>query len=337
MKLKQKEIWVDNIKVIACILVAVGHFLQSMTDAKIYCSNDFLKWFDQTIYYFHVPLFLICSGYLYQKYSHVNSWAEWKKNAFKKGVSLGIPYITFSIITWILKIVFSDSVNHEADGFFHMLLLAPVGQMWYLYCLFLLFLIVPTFRNKKAACIALSCAVAAKTAALAELLPGFFPVSSVMNHGVWFVLGMCLSIAGFPGRIIGKRTCPVGISLFLGFLAVSICIPYLEIPLFGIDFLMGCLACTSLLLITAGYFSSHPQMRILDFLSRYTFPIYIMHTIFAAGIRSVLLKLGCADPFLHTLFGLGFSFAGPIVAAEIMKKCKWLEFFLYPNKFLKIK
>ena len=35
------------------------------------------------------------------------------------------------------------------------------------------------------------------------------------------------------------------------------------------------------------------------------------------------------------VLGLGISFAGPIIAAWIMKKTKWLEFFLYSNKVLK--
>jgi len=37
------------------------------------------------------------------------------------------------------------------------------------------------------------------------------------------------------------------------------------------------------------------------------------------------------------VLGLGISFIGPIIAAWIMKKTKWLEFFLYPNKFVKIR
>ena len=40
-----------------------------MTKADILPKSDLYKWFNTTIYYFHVPLFFICSGYLYQKYS----------------------------------------------------------------------------------------------------------------------------------------------------------------------------------------------------------------------------------------------------------------------------
>ena len=68
---RTREKWVDDVKVIACILVVLGHFFQSMMKANILPENDLYGWFNTTIYYFHVPLFFICSGYLYQKYSKV--------------------------------------------------------------------------------------------------------------------------------------------------------------------------------------------------------------------------------------------------------------------------
>ena len=65
--------WVDYVKVVACILVVLGHFFQSMTKSNILPANDLYQWFNTTIYYFHVPLFFICSGFLYQKYSNVTN------------------------------------------------------------------------------------------------------------------------------------------------------------------------------------------------------------------------------------------------------------------------
>lgn len=50
---RTREKWVDDVKVIACILVVLGHFFQSMTKANILPENDLYKWFNTTIYYFH--------------------------------------------------------------------------------------------------------------------------------------------------------------------------------------------------------------------------------------------------------------------------------------------
>ena len=133
------------LKVIACILVVLGHFFQSMTKANILPESDLYKWFNTTIYYFHVPLFFICSGYLYQKYSKVNDFTSWKKNVAKKALALGVPYVTFTTATWILKKVFSGSVNDQIGGLGDTLLLHPTAPYWYLYALFFIFLVTPTF------------------------------------------------------------------------------------------------------------------------------------------------------------------------------------------------
>ena len=59
---RTREKWVDDVKVIACILVVVGHFFMSMVQSGILPDSNLHEWFITTIYYFHVPLFFICSG-----------------------------------------------------------------------------------------------------------------------------------------------------------------------------------------------------------------------------------------------------------------------------------
>lgn len=119
----KREVWVDDVKVIACVLVVLGHFFQSMTKAGIVPAGNLYEWFNTTIYYFHVPLFFICSGYLNQKYSKVNSFKSWKKNVLKKALALGVPYVTFTTATWVLKKVFSSNVNDQIGGLGDTLLL----------------------------------------------------------------------------------------------------------------------------------------------------------------------------------------------------------------------
>ena len=145
---RTREKWVDDVKVIACILVVLGHFFQSMTKANILPENNLYKWFNMTIYHFHVPLFFICSGYLYQKYSKVNDFKSWKKNVSKKELALGVPYVTFSTATWVLKTVFSGSVNKQADSLFSTLVLSPSAPYWYLYALFFIFLVHRLFLRE---------------------------------------------------------------------------------------------------------------------------------------------------------------------------------------------
>lgn len=328
---KTREKWVDDIKVIACILVVLGHFFQSMTKANILPENDLYKWFNTTIYYFHVPLFFICSGYLYQKYSKVTSVGNWYRNIVKKVLALDVPYATFTTATWVLKKVFSSSVNDQIGGLRETLFLHPTAPYWYLYALFFIFLITPTFNSVKAAAVGLVVALAAKGLILTGGGYGVYAVSTVLSNEIWFVLGM--SICVFNVQLKGRRI--QGTICGALFVILSVVVYRAKISGGVIPFAMGLLACVAVILMVAG--AERRFGRGMDILAKYTMPIFLMHTLFAAPMRSVLLKLGIGSSVIHVVLGLGISFLGPIIAAWIMKKTKWLEFFLYPNKFVKIR
>ena len=117
------------------------------------------------------------------------------------------------------------------------------------------------------------------------------------------------------------------------FIILSIVVYTAEISGSAISFIMGLLACVAVILMVADY--ENKFGKYIDFLTKYTMPIFLMHTLFAAPTRSVLLKMGVTNAAVHVVLGLSISFAGPIIAAWIMKKTKWLEFFVYPNKFIK--
>ena len=117
------------------------------------------------------------------------------------------------------------------------------------------------------------------------------------------------------------------------FIILSIVVYMAKISGSMISFVMGLLACVAVILMVADF--EEKFNRGIDFLAKYTMPIFLMHTLFAAPMRSILIKTGIENAVIHVVLGLGVSFAGPIIAAWIMKKTKWLEFFLYPNKALK--
>ena len=327
---RTREKWVDDVKVIACILVVLGHFFQSMTKADILPKSDLYKWFNTTIYYFHVPLFFICSGYLYQKYSKVNSVGSWCKNVAKKALALGVPYATFTTATWVLKKVFSSSVNDQIGGLGDTLFLHPTAPYWYLYALFFIFLVTPTFSSVKAAAVGLIVALAAKVLILTGGGYSVYAVSIVLSNEIWFVLGM--SICAFDVQLKGKRE--QGMIVGFLFMVLSVAVYMMGICNDAVSFAMGLLACVAVILMVADYEAKFGKC--MDFLAKYTMPIFLMHTLFAAPTRSVLLKMGVTNAVVHVVLGLSISFAGPIIAAWIMKKTKWLEFFVYPNKFIKI-
>ena len=139
-----------------------------------------------------------------------------------------------------------------------------------------------------------------------------------------------MSICAFNVQLKGRKV--QGTIFGLLFVILSIVVYTVEISGGVNSFAMGLLACVAVILIVADF--EEKFGRGMAYLAKYTMPIFLMHTLFAAPMRSILMKIGIENAAIHVVVGLGISFVGPIVAAWIMKKTKWLECFLYPNKLL---
>lgn len=141
-----------------------------------------------------------------------------------------------------------------------------------------------------------------------------------------------MSICAFNVQIRGKKLQGAVIGLlFLG-LSVAVCMTNIQNS--AVPFVLGLMACVAVILLVTDF--EEKFGKAMGFLAKFTMPIFLMHTLFAAPMRSVLLKIGVTNAAVHVVLGLGISFAGPIIATWIMKKTKWLEFFLYPNKFIEL-
>jgi fucose 4-O-acetylase-like acetyltransferase len=329
----KREIWVDLTKIYACILVVLGHLFQSYKSSELIANLCFFDWFNQVIYYFHVPLFFICSGYLYQKYSKLTSFSQWRSFSAKKLVALGVPYFTFSFVTWFLKVVFPSAVNDSANVLLKTLFIAPLSPYWYLYALVVIFLIVCTIKKQGQAIGFVAAALLLKCVTI--FVPIGAPIlKSILSNVIWFVIGMLLCFWG-DNLKIKKFNTYVLLLFAVVFLSFSIIIYYYNLRNDTVAFLMGLFACFITIAIAL-------KFEEIDFLqshvkrwAEYIFPVYLMHTIFAAALRSVLFKIGISDIYIHIILGIAISFAGPIIALKIMSKLKWMEFFLYPTKVLK--
>lgn len=161
-------------------------------------------------------------------------------------------------------------------------------------------------------------------------------ISYILSNEIWFVIGMCLSVFEFKKYLLKKS---LGISIATGviFLLLSIWVYMIGLNHGVISFLLGLLACFSVVTLMAKIYEKRGQSAAFGTLAKYTMPIFLMHTLFAAPLRTVLFKLGIQNAVIHVLLGIAISFIGSMIAAIIMKKTKWLEFFIYPRKFIKMK
>ena len=103
-----------------------------------------------------------------------------------------------------------------------------------------------------------------------------------------------------------------------------------------ICFLLGAIACMAILMFVIRMSENKRQIYDLARFARYTAPIFLMHTLYAAPCRILLLKAGIMSVVLQMAVGIVVSFAGPILVAKGMEKTKALDFLLYPGKYIRL-
>lgn len=329
---KARYKWVDNVKFACCILVVLGHTFMGIAEAGIIEKGTVYNLLTQSVYTFHVPLFFVCSGFLYQRSGRVHDLNSWGKNVADKLLNLGVPYITFTAITVILKMAFSESVNNAAGDLLNTVFISPVAPYWYLYALFFMFVFIPCLNNKKQAAVLLTASVAARAVYLVLAYNSVsvpYPIKSTLGRMIWFALGIFLAF-----NIIDLKAIYSKITMAVFFAAAIALSIYYYKELNGdliIQTIIGVPFVVAILVLSQNLRISFIEKLSFKF-SEYFMPVYVMHTIFSAGVRILLLKLGVQSPIIHIICGLFAGFIIPIAVYEIAKKIPPLLFFIYPKK-----
>lgn len=327
-----RVIWIDNVKIIAMILIVLCHFSQSMIESGITKRTDFVVFFNEFSYLFHVQLFFLCSGWLYQKYSNVTNISSYKNNVIKKFIALGIPFFFFTAITNVFKTFFSSFINNEAGSLIKEFFITPVPPYWFLYVLFLIFLITPTVKTKKQAAglIIVSLVLFITINVLNSRFNIIYPASKTLTNWIWFCLGIFICKTDMR-----KIFSPYSSILLVVATIIAIIKFNLNISDFILDGIITLLSCFGIIGFIGWAYKNNNQSPVFKYISKYTMPIFLMHTIFAAGIRSVLFKIGITNSVIHIIIGLVATFAGPVIAAIIMERIH-LDFFIYPLNYIKL-
>lgn len=166
----------DLLKGLAIIFVIIGHSLSSYSPG---IENSISSFVFYLMYSFHMPLFFMISGFLFTK--NISNSFKQKWNVVKnKFVRLFIPYLTYSVITMILKVMFSQyAMNDFALTDFYKIFISdnPNGGLWFLYVLFFVSIISALVLDEKKI----------KTYILFVLSFGLIFLSNYMPESIYFI------------------------------------------------------------------------------------------------------------------------------------------------------
>lgn len=78
------------------------------------------------------------------------------------------------------------------------------------------------------------------------------------------------------------------------------------------------MACFSVVALMMRTYIGEKWTKVFGLFAKYTMLIFVMHTLFAAPLRTVLFRMGVQNATVYVVLGIMISFAGPMIAAEIM-------------------
>ncbi|MGP3917213.1 acyltransferase family protein [Nonomuraea sp. 10N515B] len=117
----------DNTKYLAILLVVCGHLIENQRDAPIAHALYFC------VYVFHMPLFIVLTGYLSRKFTFGAGKAR------KLISTLAVPYVIFELAYSLPRLFLY--------GKFELSLLEPYYLTWFLMSLFLWRLSTPVWQQ----------------------------------------------------------------------------------------------------------------------------------------------------------------------------------------------
>jgi len=327
-----REGWVDDVKGLACFLVAAGHGFQGLVCTGILDAWGLWKWFNGAIYCFHVQLFFLCSGYLWQRYGKSSGWRGHGRAARQKAWVLGLPYVAFTVLQWALKKACAPWVNHPAGDLWRDLFVKPAAPYWYLAALLILFALLPRAGGKRAWAWMFGAAAALKAVAAAGGGGAWcFAARTVAENAFWFTGGMGLAFLR-PDCLRGSAAKRAGAACGAFFLAGSAAaVKWGAFGSSGWKWGLGVAACAAVLAWAANR-GERKRADFWNWMGRNALPIFLMHTLCSASVRMALCAIGVASPWIHVPAMLAASLFGPVALLRAMERVR-LDGLLDPRRW----
>jgi len=320
---------------IGIFLVVLGH----TTVPEIRANNAGALALYRFIYAFHMPLYAMISGYLFE-FSR-EKYLRRGYGVFVRGKArtLLLPYLTFSLISYVgiglafqaptlASILSGGGYTPPTPASAAFQILTNIGHidqhLWFLYALFFVFAISLPLKNYRIA-IPLLCALYiffVRTNALGET------ARSISYLLLYFTLGRQLDIID-ACLARKKRTAALCAALF----AVS----YAALRLSGVSgvprSILSVIAAVSgalIVLAIAAMLCGTCVARPIQLMSGYSYDIYLMHQPFiTSGVGGILLKLTSLPYWIICCITLVLGIALPMLASFlVIRRVKPLRLLL---------
>lgn len=139
MKSKERIIWIDFIKILACVMVVALHSISSGVKNGIYKPGLWLYYLGT----FAIPLFLMVTGYLQLKKDSVNF-----RYILKKIISVLIIVLVWTVSIFLVKkILHTESKSFLTETVGSLFQKGSFSHFWYLGSLIMIYIMLPVLQK----------------------------------------------------------------------------------------------------------------------------------------------------------------------------------------------
>ncbi|GAX04670.1 fucose 4-O-acetylase [Secundilactobacillus pentosiphilus] len=325
--MKKRITWVDYGKGFSMILVVLGHVLLGTVQSGEYGRNTILilRYFLEIVYAVHIPVFFALSGYFFKP---VSTFKLFLQRIRKRLVSLGIPYVIFSVVMIFLKVIGSSQVRNQ-DSWNDLLNIwwKPIDYLWFLFALFFVDFII-----------SLSSYFIKSKILTIIMLAFLFSFASVVNLHIPMLSYVCLWA---PFFYLGYLLHEVRIPSRLAF--ISFIIYIVHVPIFcslnpSQNYLFGFWRIVSIFaVIMMFYFFQNVNSfgsKFIVWVGSGSITIYLIHAPVISVIRILLFKIGIDLVFVQILLQFVFGFGCGILVYWLANKFKFIDFIFRPGRYL---
>lgn len=328
----ERETWLDGLKGFGILLVIFGHVLSGFLDAGTFPEAYGSFYSVRTwIYSFHMPLFFVLSGFTFTL-AYYREGKLRRGGFFRQLVSLFWIYTLFALLQWGIKQAVPELVNesYTVEDLSRMYL-APLGNFWYLYVLFMFYGLAALLRLPKWPAWWLplfgGAAILAADAHL-DWSRDTLTLYRILYHLPFFLLGSVL--CRNRGAILSHKVQGPAVM----FLATAACFYFFLYARHWYANWKFAIALSTCLVFTALFYcvpklSGFPPLQVLG---KYCLELYLLHTFFTGGFRTLLPFLGITSPWgnvlLNTVLSTGLSLAIALAAGRFW----WMDILFRPGR-----
>jgi surface polysaccharide O-acyltransferase-like enzyme len=320
--MRRKLNWLLILQGWTMLLVVVGH--APLLSEDLTGGGHLIAYYLHSFAYsFHMPLFVLISGYLFYL-TRIKTTMSYGKTVVDKLERLGIPFVVFTAAGMVLKSVFgmfmyrpaSISITGFVNAFLHPYD-GPIREFWFLAVIMWGFLLSPIFKPllKNWWLTLVGIAIGAVLLFVPTDGIDLFCIERAIRYFIYFFLGMALCRYNGIEEIFDEHTVLI---LVFSILLYAISFKYnntlpLVTPMLGFTFSISLAKLLDRIL--PDIFSSFRN---------YTYQIFLLGIFFQIAVKILYKKFLIPDfymPIFVVCIVIGLN--GPVIISKIVEEINW--------------